>query len=218
MSRPAPLSTAADRRPAFEVRGEVSRTIGRPAVDSASGARGETAMRQRPPGAGLTLRERRVKKILLKELEKLSGKDYGAGLSYNEKQKLEKTLDAEFIDQELWKMDRAEARLRAVRLWLGWPLAIVAVAVAAWSLASGQPLLDAVFPALTPLFLLFSFAQQSKATKRRRWIYEALRELSDADDLDVQLPESVALADLLIDRIVEAEDAASGVPLRRTRA
>ena len=53
---------------------------------------------------------------------------------------------------------------------------------------------------------------------RRRWIYEALRELSDADDLDVQLPESVALADLLIDRIVEAEDVASGVPLRRTRA
>lgn len=216
--RPAPLITAADRRPAYEVRGEVSRTIGKASGgDSASGARGPSAA-SRPPGAGLTLRERRIKAILLKELEKVSTSETGGGLSYNERQKLDKTLDAEFIDQELLKMDRNVKLLRDVRNWLAIPLAVLALGVAVWALINGEPFLDVVFPSMTPALLMFAFTQQSKAQKRRRWIYEALRELSDADDLDVQLPESVALADLLIDRIVEAEDAASGVPLRRTRA
>ena len=208
--RPASLTTAADRRPAFEVRGDVSRTIGK-----ASGARGQgSAVRQRPPGAGLTLRERRIKKILLKELEKLS---QGTGLSYNERQRLDKTLDVDYIDAELAKMDKTDALMRKVGLWLMLPLAMAAAGVVVWSFATGQPL-DALFPALTPALLLVTHSLQKKANSRRRWIYEALRELSDADDLDVQLPESVALADLLIDRLVAEEDAASGVPLRRTRA
>ncbi|MEM1054253.1 MAG: hypothetical protein AAGI52_01905 [Bacteroidota bacterium] len=212
--RPVPLTvTAESRASSLEVRGPVSRSIGR-----AESSRLGTEAGPRTPGAGLTLRERRIKRILLKELEKISAKEYGSGLSYNEKQKLEKTLDAEFIDAELAKMDKAERTMQVVRNWLAIPLAVLATGVAIWAIASGEPLLDALFPAVTPLFLLFGFTQQSRATKRRRWIYEALRELSDADDLDVQLPESVALADLLIDRIVEAEDDASAVPLRRIRA
>ena len=213
MSRPEPLSNAADRRPAFKVRGEVSRTIGK-----ASGARGaEAATRQRPAGAGLTLRERRVKKILVKELEKINGSQLGGGLSYMERQKLVKTLDVDYIDSELEKMEAQEARIRAGFTWVGVPFALFAVGVAAYYVATGQPF-ESVFPVLYPLLFGFTFVQTLRATRRRRWIFEALRELSDADDLDVQLPESVALADLLIDRIVEAEDAASGVPLRRVRA
>ena len=213
MSRPAPLSTAADRRPHFEVRGDVSRTIGK-----ASGARGgATEPLARTPGSGLTLRERRVKKILLKELEKISNKDFGGGLSYNEKQKLVKTLDVDYIDAELAKMDAMEDRIRAGFKWVGIPFAVFAVGLATYYLATGQPL-ESVFPILYPLLFGFTFVQTLRANRRRRWIYEALRELSDADDMDIQLPESVALADLLIDRLVAEEDAASGVPLRRTRA
>ena len=114
-------------------------------------------------------------------------------------------------------MDRTEGRRWPYRRWIARPLAVAAAGFTVWCLATGQPL-DAFFPAITPALVLFSSVQQSKAQKRRRWIYEALRELSDADDMDVQLPESVALADLLIDRIVEAEDAASGVRLHRIRA
>ncbi len=216
MSRPEPLTTAADRRPAFEIRGEVSRSIGRASGDADSARGGDS--RQRPlartPGSGLTLRERRIQKILLKELEKLS---QGSGLSYNERQKLLKTLDVDYIDAELAKMDKTDALMRTVRLWLMVPLAAAAAGVTIWALATGQPL-DALFPALTPALLLVTHTLQIKANQRRRWIYEALRELSDADDMDVHLPESVALADLLIDRLVAEEDAASGVPLRRTRA
>ena len=171
----------------------------------------------RPPGAGLTLRERRIKTILLKELERLNGSETGGGLSYNEKQKLEKTLDARFIDAELAKMDAHDALMHRVRLWLMVPLAAIAAGFVVWSIATGQPV-DALFPALTPALLLLTHVLHARATNRRRWIYQALRELSDADDLDVHLSESVALADLLIDRIVEAEDEASAVPLRRIRA
>lgn len=214
--RPAPLTQTAERRASLEVRGPVSRSIGREGAVRRSSSR-EAAGPVRQPGAGLTLRERRIKAILLKELEKVNGRDYGAGLSYNEKQKLEKTLDVDYIDAELAKMDRTQRNVRRFRNWAAIPLAVAAVAFVVWNLAMGQPL-DALFPALTPALLLVSFVQQSKAVRRRRWIYEALRELSDADDLDVQLPESVAWADLLIDRIVEAEEEASAVPLRRTRA
>ena len=68
--RPAPLSTAAERRPAFEVRGPVSRSIGRASATPPS-ARARAKPLAGTPGAGLTLRERRIQKILLKELEKL---------------------------------------------------------------------------------------------------------------------------------------------------
>ncbi|MEM6328244.1 MAG: hypothetical protein AAF791_14105, partial [Bacteroidota bacterium] len=128
-SRPAPLTQTAARRASLEVRGPVSRSIGR-AGSSRLGAEAERV--ERPAGAGLTLRERRIKAILLKELEEIAGKEYGAGLSYAEKQHLEKTLDAEFIDKELWKMDRAEGRMRIVRNWLAIPLAIAAIAIAIW--------------------------------------------------------------------------------------
>lgn len=210
--RPRPLvQTAARRASSLEVRGPVSRSIGR-----GEASRGGRPL-VRPPGAGLTLRERRIKTILLKELDKLSGSETGGGLSYNEKQKLEKTLDAQFIDAELANMDAHDAAWGRFRRWVGIPFAAVAAAFGVWQLATGQPL-GSVFPFLWAPLLLVTFSLDSRARKRRRWIYEALRELSDADDLDVQLPESVALADLLIDRIVEAEDEASAVPLRRIRA
>ncbi len=216
-TRPPSLDLVADRRireaasqgaPALDVRGAVSKTMGQTSTARAP---------QRPAGAGLTRRERRIQAILLKELEKINGSDLGGGLSYNEIQKLKKTLDVDYIDAELAKMDKRDRQLQKVTWWVGVPVALAAVATAVYQFATGQPF-DAIFPTLyAPLFCV-SLLVQSKSNKRRRWIYEALRELSDAEDADVQLPESVALADLLIDRIVEAEDAAARTPLHRIRA
>ena len=212
--RPAPLSTAADRRPSFEVRGDASRTIGR-----ASGGRGEAA-RQRPAGAGLTLRERRVKKILLKELEKVGGQQ-GTWVSYQERKHLFETLDVGFIDREISKMEKAlrpKPWLIGIGAAFGALYAVIQIAPMVGDPFTWWALIQAAMGVLVPVSFAYGQVHARRATQRRLWIYQALRELSDAEDLDVQLPESVALADLLIDRIVEAEDEASAVPLRRTRA
>ena len=213
--RPAPLTQTAERRTrerALDVRGPVSRSIGR------AGATRQRDERER--GEGLTLRERRVKKILLKELEKIRGKGK-SWQAHKERQHLGGRLDVEFIDREIAKMEKG---LRS------WPKAAV-ISFALAAIYCGLMIAQVVTEPLT----WFSFVQVAlgfvmvasavygpimtrRATERRLWIYQALRELSDADDMDVQLPESVALADLLIDRIVEAEDEASRVPLRRVRA
>ena len=217
-TRPPSLGLVADRRireaasqgaPALDVRSPVSKTMGRSA--------GSTRTPERPSGAGLTRRERRIQAILLKELEKVNGGDIGGGLSYIEIQKLKKTLDVDYIDAELAKMDRRDRQMQRAAWWIGVPVAVAAVATAVYQFATGQPF-DAIFPTLyAPLFFV-SLLVQSKSNKRRRWIYEALRELSDAEDEDVQLPESVALADLLIDRIVAQEESAARAPLHRIRS
>ena len=216
--RPTPLSLTADRRardgsgagaPPVEVRGPVSKTMGR----TGDGRRPLAAAR--PPGAGLTRRERRIKDILVKELEKLQ---QGQGLTYVEKQKLVKTLDVAFIDAELAKMRK---RVRQFPLALGALVAIAAVGILAAfaaDVASGSAVWSDGFAFLSLLPAALAPALQQKAIQRKIWIYEALRELSDAEEMDVQLPDSVALADLLIDRIVDAEEEASRTPLRRIRA
>lgn len=212
--RPAPLSRTAERRASLEVRGPVSRSIGRATEPRRAGGA------DRQPGAGLTLRERRVKKILLKELEKLSGQGK-TWVSYKERKHLFETLDVAFIDREIAKMT---SQLRP-KPWLWVFLGGFAVLYAGLQIAQavGDPLswgafLQVALGLAVPASFIYGQIASRRATQRRLWIYEALRELSDADEIDVHLPESVALADLLIDRIVEAEDAASAVPLRRTRA
>ena len=225
-TRPAPLRATAERRaqdaaspvaPTYQVRGTVRKTMGK-----GDAQRTSEATPVRPPGAGLTERERRVKDILLQELKAVNGRELGVGastgsLSYNEIQKLEKTLDVDFIDAELAKMDARTQLGKRVALWLGVPMAVFAVATVAFQLATGQPF-DAVFPFLYLPLLAFSGLAQSRAQKRKRWIYQALRELSDAGDEGVQLSESLIRADLLIDRLVDEDRAARRAPLRRIRS
>ncbi len=215
-TRPPSLHLVADRRiqeaasqgaPALDVRGPISKTMGKRAARTP----------ERAAGAGLTRRERRVQEILLKELETMNSRDFGGGLSYNEIQKLKKTLDVDYIDAELATMETRDRWIQKALGWVGIPVALAAVATATYQFATGQPF-DALFPTLyAPLFFV-SLVVQSKSNKRRRWIYQALRELSDAEDEDVQLPESVALADLLIDRIVAQEASAARMPLHRIRS
>lgn len=216
-ARPIPLDLTADRRaqeaaasgPGVEVRGPVSKTMGR----AGDGRRQPLVVR--PPGAGLTRRERRIKDVLVKELERLQ---QGQGLTYVEKQKLVKTLDVAFIDAELAKMRK---RLRQLPLALGAVVAVAAIGILAAFAAdvfAGAAVWSDGFAFLSLLPAALAPALQQKAIQRKIWIYEALRELSDAEEMDVQLPDSVALADLLIDRIVDAEEEASRTPLRRIRA
>lgn len=219
-TRPPSLGLVADRRireaasqgaPTLDVRGPLSKTGGRTSASQTP---------TRPAGAGLTRRERRIKAILLKELEALnsSGKTW---ISYQERKKLFDTLDIPFIDREIARMKR---QLRP-RPWLVvLSVSFLAVLVGTKVLTRlGEPLtwlgaLDVMLGVALAASLAMTFVQTRKATRRRLWIYEALRELSDAEDEDVQLPESVALADLLIDRIVAQEESARRAPLHRIRS
>ena len=213
MSDPGPILTA-DRRareggagvPSYEVRGPVSKSLGRGGVP-------------RPAPAGLTRRERRVRAILLKELETLGGGG-SSWVSFQERKKLFDTLDVAFIDREIAKMER-QLRPRPV---LYGALAVFGVVFAGLKIAThvGDPVswfaaLDVAIGFAWPFAIAFGFVQRRRATRRRLWIYQALRELSDAEDEGLQLDESVRLADLLIDRIVDAEEAAARTPLHRIR-
>lgn len=218
--RPPRLDLVADRRireaahaaaPDLDVRGPVSKTLGRTGAERAA---------DRKPGAGLTRRERRIRSILLKELEKMH-KGSKTWISYQERKNLSETLDVGFIDREIAKMER---QLRPRPVLVGAMLAFFVV-FAGLKVAThvGEPLswwaaLDVAVGFGWPLSMWAAYAISRKALQRRLWIYQALRELSDAEDEGVQLDESVRLADLLIDRIVEAEDAAARTPLHRIRA
>lgn len=222
-TRPPSLGLVADRRiredairkaPQLDVRGPVSRAVG----SKAMGRTDELARTlDRQPGAGLTRRERRIKEILLKELETMHGQGK-SWVSYQERKNLFEVLDAGFIDREIAKMER---QIRP-RPWLTIPLALLALAYPVFYIggAFGEPLTWAtaieVFLGLAmPASLITSWVLSRKATRRRLWIYQALRELSDAEDEGRQLDASVQWADLLIDRIVEAEETASRAPLIR---
>ncbi len=218
--RPPRLDLIADRRireaaqaaaPGLDVRGPVSKTLGR--TDRARTP-------ERTPGAGLTRREHRIRSILLKELEAMH-KGSKTWVSYQERKHLFDTLDVGFIDREIAKMER---QLRPRPVLVGAMVAFFVV-FAGLKVATrlGEPLswwaaLDVAIGFGWPLTMWAAYANSRKALRRRLWIYQALRELSDAEDEGVQLDESVRLADLLIDRIVEAEETAARTPLHRIRA
>ncbi len=216
----APLRTVADRRirdaQALDVRGPLSSRLTPSATPLGTApASGASA----PTGSGLTRRERRVKAVLLKELERMhkGGKSW---ISYQERHKLFKTLDVAFIDRETAKMER---QLRK-RPWLVGLVGSFYLALV-WSKVLthlGDPLtwsagLDIGLGLALAASMAATMVSSYRATRRRLWIYQALRELSDAEDEGVQLDESVRLADLLIDRIIDQEQAAAPAPLHRIR-
>lgn len=216
-SRPPDLSLVADRR-ARETghRSTPTLTDKRPLGRSgegrgaASAADGEATTRA--PGAGLTKRERRVKNLLLKELKTLSD---GKALSYNEIQKLDKTLDVAFIDEQLKAMRKQLRWLPKILLGGVVMGSIFFLIIVSDGLAGGS--VDWGSAVMSLLSFLSAFAApyfQSKALRRKIFIYEALRELSDADEESVQLSEAVRQADLLIDRIVEQEMEAPRLQMR----
>lgn len=196
------------RASGLDVRGPLSKSLG-------PGGTVQTA----PAGSGLTRRERKVKAILLKELNKINGTT-NTWAAYKAKKHLTDGLDVAYIDREIAKM---EGQLRRFPTSQG-------VVIAMWLLLLGVHLIDIArngWADTDTLNLLvvalglgsvgFGVHHVRRSTRRRLWIYQALRELSDADDEGVQLDESVRLADLLIDRIIDQEEGAAPAPLHRIR-
>lgn len=161
--------------------------------------------------AALTRRERKVKDILLKELGRMENS--GAGLTYMQKQRLEKRIDHEYIDEELAKM-RKRLRQNGWVATVVYPLTVFTVLASLASLAWGH-----AFEFMTHVYgplLIGSQAgvvfYQRRATRRKIFIYEALRELSDADEEGVKLDRAVHEADDLIERIVRRELGEEALP------
>ena len=153
--------------------------------------------------AAQTRRERRVKKLLLKELARHSA---WRSLSYAEKQHLEKRLNAQFIDKELTKLRKGLRWLqRAVPF-----LSVVAIGLILFSVISLSLGNTFDFDAhlqwqINTLAYAAAALVLARSTRRKMFIYEALRELSGADEIDVTLSRAVVEADALIDRIVKKE-------------
>ncbi|MEM1095179.1 MAG: hypothetical protein AAGJ10_11305 [Bacteroidota bacterium] len=154
----------------------------------------------------LTKRERRVKDILLKELSKVNGQTLTAtGLSYAERQHLEKNLSVTYLDAEIEKM---RGRLRMGPCALGIILALGVALTSVLVLSSPSPT-----HTITDVAIMFGYLIPSmitgvvmmRAERRKLFIYEALRELTDADEVDVLLDDATREADALIQRIVDRE-------------
>lgn len=149
--------------------------------------------------AVLTSRERRVKDILVKELEEMYGS--GGGLTYSEKQHLEKTLNVDFIECELEGMAKREQRLRLfTKLDLLFLALVTIMLVMGDNLEWGSILYPLMF-----VVQYIALKWERRSLRRRRFIYEALRELTDADEIDVTLDRVAREADALIEQIVERE-------------
>lgn len=155
----------------------------------------------------MTRREKMVKKALLKELRRMSGGDTLGGLSYAEKQYLEKTLDVDFIDRELEKMAQ-QKRLIDGTMKVFIALSVLAVLFVVGSLLAGMAF-EAHWHVLLPLVIIACTAVgmpvQQHFLRRRRFLYEALRELSNADEKDIPLSRALEQADALIEQIVDRE-------------
>lgn len=184
-----------------------------PLTSTASGAASA------PKGNGLTRRERKVKDILLQELNKINGTT-NTWAAYKAKKHLTDGLDVAYIDRKIAKMEGQlrqfpRAQIAMAILWLAFlGIHLVDIAITGWA---DYKVLNLFVVALGLGSAGFGVYHSRRATRRRLWIYQALRELSDADDEGVQLDESVRLADLLIDRIIDQEEGAAPAPLHRIR-
>ncbi len=155
----------------------------------------------RPPA--LTEREEKVRRILLKELGGLNTNTLGsAGLSYVERQRLEKTLDAAYLDAEIAKSRKILRGMDIVK-----PVALLAsvvlVIVCGAMIAGGSTWWSALTTVLPLSPVLVVPFLQARSTQRRLFILEALRALSDADEMDVVLDRATLDADRLISEITQ---------------
>ena len=164
--------------------------------------------------AALTRRERKVKDILLKELSRME--NAGGGLSYVQKQRLEKRIDHEHIDEEIEKMrSQLKWARRSQRVLI--PLAVLCVVIFAYSLAPNTaPEWSTLIALANGPIGAFGVWWSIRATERKMFIYEALRELSDADEEGVQLGRAVREADELIERVVRRELGEDALPKEKS--
>lgn len=187
-----------------------------PAETALAAAKKQAAIvRQIEQAPALTRRERRVKDILLKELGKFNLNDLGAsGLSYAQKQHLEKNLNVAFIDKELARMEKGQRTLKMfLALGLGMAAVMTVAMVAMWIGGKAFEWIELSWLAMV-LSAVASPLVQLRSLQRKRFIYEALRELSGAEEVGVVLDKAARDADDLIRRIVDRElEAEKAYPL-----
>ncbi|MEM6646083.1 MAG: hypothetical protein AAF730_07510, partial [Bacteroidota bacterium] len=151
----------------------------------------------------LTRREQRVKDILLKELMKLNRGEItnGEGLTYDQRQHIKENLTIDYIDKQI-------AHLRKTLRWFQ-PFVAVLVVLFAYQVVSGaleawqspDPMAFFLLALVALNMVLFPFSVA--AHRRKLFIFEALRELTNADEVDVLLDDATREADALIQRIVD---------------
>jgi len=153
----------------------------------------------------LTRREQRVKDILLKELMKFNRGEItnGEGLTYDQRQHIKENLTIDYIDKQI-------AYLRKTLRWFQ-PFVAVLVVLFAYQVVSGSleawqspdPMAFFMLALVALNMVLFPFTVA--AHRRKLFIFEALRELTNADEVDVLLDDATREADALIQRIVDRE-------------
>ena len=226
MSRPPALSLTADRRATargLDVRGPISRAIREAGVTVTKGAPEPAPT---GPLSGLTADERRVHSILLDSLVMLQQQGQpGSNLSYVERKKLGE-LDLAFIDGELEKMNRTGEFSGTTAKWtfLG-GLAVLAFLLLIPLLtgeSTGTLLLWAgggILAAGVAALLAGAASLAPYTSPQRKKIYHALRELAlfaHPDDLPVS--DALRQADLVIDRLADADEPSASPTRHRIRA
>ena len=166
-------------------------------------------------GPALTAREERVRRLLMRELDGMNRR-FKVEKTWAGKQEREglARLDVAYLDAQIGKMRRLLEhpwRLRAAFFLLPAVLVVFllgeSMAGLDYSSAWGLWLrLGAL--AFNLAFGSWAYGQATQALRRKLYIYEALRALSDADETDVILSRATEQADALIARIVAAELAA----------
>ncbi len=148
----------------------------------------------------LTEREEKVRRILLKELDGMNPTGV-RGLRRLEKERLHQTLDVGYLDREIARMDK---RLGQMKRWLPWTavgLTFYLMASNISQISHGSPwwtlLMQSVSVVAAVSLMLFNI----RAIRRRLCIFEALRTLSDADEMDVVLDRATLDTDRLISEI-----------------
>ena len=230
MSRPPSLGLNAERRAieasrpgGLDVRGPISRAIRDAGVTVPAAAPTPAAS---APLSGLTADERRVHAILMDSLVMFQQQGQpGSGLSYVERKKLG-DLDLAFIDAELAKMNRTGEFSGTLAKWtflacvgvlaflLLIPLLTGAATATLLLWAGGGLLAAGVFALVAGSTTLAPYA-----SPQRKKIYHALRELAlfaHPDDLPVS--DALRQADLVIDKLAEADEPSLAPTRSRTRA
>jgi hypothetical protein len=170
----------------------------------------EAARRPRLPA--LTAREERVRRLLMRELDGLNRKLQVPTKSWAEKKEREglARLDVAYIDREIAKMRRDLDHPWGLRVLLLVPMVILGVVLGA---STADPdftspwghVLNAGIFAFNAAITGWAYWQKTEALRRKLYIYEALRALSDADELDVVLSRATEQADRLIEAITARE-------------
>ncbi len=122
-------------------------------------------------------RERAVRETLLEELERIGGATLGwwdvTSLSYEERQRLVEETDPAFVDQEVAKMRRSQKKM----LFAMGSAALLAAVLVGYSLLATPLFGSSAVSLLFGLVMLISPIRWYQLTKRRIFIYRALRAL-----------------------------------------